>query len=102
MNNFTLDVPFIVSNPLYGGSGYFAGESPGLVTVNGRPARRQIFVMDRLSMKIVGGTWSDEDGTWRISHLNQNRKYLIIALDHKQEYEPVAWDWVSPVVDTNG
>lgn len=81
------------------GRGYFAGTlgGTGIVTVNGKPARRKIYVIDMATMQFVRSTWSNDDGTYWIGHLDETRKYLLIALDnYNSRYRPQAWDKLSP------
>ncbi|WP_304334629.1 hypothetical protein [Conchiformibius steedae] len=84
----------------YSGKGYIAGTGAGIVTVNSIPARRKIYLYDCASMRCVRSTWSATDGTYRLSHLDHRREYWLVARDYKGEYEPVAYDFVRPKVDS--
>lgn len=83
---------------MFAGRGYIAGEEAGIVSVAGQPAQRQILLFDRQSMQLVRSTWSDSAGHYRLPKLDPTRLYLIMALDHKGQYEPVAYDGVQPFV----
>lgn len=78
------------------GAGYFAGESPGLVTVAGSPASRKIEVYDSLTGLLAGVTVSAADGTWSVNNVNPARRYRIIAYDHTGKFNAVIRDNVTP------
>lgn len=84
----------------YSGKGYIAGTGAGIVTINGIPARRKILLYDCKSLRCVRSTWSNADGTYLLPHLDPRREYLVLARDYKGEYEPVAYDFVRPKVDS--
>lgn len=85
---------------MFGGTGYIAGTGAGIVTVNGIPARRRLILFERTTLFPIRGVWSNDDGTYILPHIDPNRMYLLIALDHMGEYEPVAYDFVRPKVDS--
>jgi hypothetical protein len=78
------------------GKGYIAGEGAGIVSVNGVPAARKILCFEQSSLQLVRSTWSDENGNYRIPSLNTERAYMVVAVDHKGEYDPVAYDRITP------
>lgn len=80
----------------YGGHGLIAGTAGGIVTVGGRPAARRILCISRENFRIVRDTWSKPDGSYLLPHLNPDKDFIVLALDHEQKFEPVAWDWVRP------
>lgn len=80
----------------HGGHGYFAGTVDGIVTVAGIPAVRRIYLMDLQEMRIIRSVWSNKNGEYFIGHLDPNREYLAFARDHERNYEPVAWDYLTP------
>ena len=87
---------------LYGGKGYIGGDLPtGIVTVRDKPARRRVVLLDRNSLKCVATQWSNADGSYGFHALDENRDFILFALDHLKEYEPPAYDWVRPVVMSN-
>lgn len=86
----------------YGGRGYIAGEAEGIVTVNGQPASRRIYLFIRPKMEIVADTWSKDDGSYRFDRLKEDGEYLMVATDYKKQYEPVSYDFIKPHVDTDG
>lgn len=86
----------------YGGRGYIAGEAEGIVTVNGQPASRRIYLFARPKMEIVADTWSKDDGSYRFDHLKEDEEYLMVATDYKKQYEPVSYDFIKPYVNTDG
>ena len=81
---------------LNGGTGYFAGTAGGIVTVDGRPASRRVLCLRRDNFRLVRDTWSKEDGTYLLQHLDPKLDYIVMAVDHEARWEPVAWDWVKP------
>lgn len=82
----------------YGGRGYIAGEGEGIVTVNGAPASRRIYLFVRRTMQCIADRWSAEDGTYRFEKLNEDEEYLMVAVDYKKQYEPVSYDYIQPYV----
>ena len=90
------------SDPIYGGRGYIAGEAEGIVSVGGQPAERKILLFERQAFKVIRSQWSKPDGTYRFDCLNPNKEFLMVALDHKKQYEPVSYDFIKPFVDTDG
>ena len=90
------------SDPIYGGRGYIAGEAEGIVSVGGQPAERKILLFERPNFKVIRTQWSKPDGTYRFDFLNPEKEFLMVALDHKKQYEPVSYDFIKPYVDTDG
>ena len=82
----------------YGGKGYIAGQAEGIVTVAGEPAARRIYLFARPAMTCIADTWSKEDGTYRFTRLSTDAQYLMIAADHKKQYEPVGYDYITPAL----
>lgn len=75
-----------VRDPRFVGTGFFAGEAPdGLTTVYGDPISADVFVYwrdpdDPMAQEVlVGATKSAPDGTWCITGLNYNLRYVIRA-----------------------
>nr|DAU56811.1 MAG TPA: hypothetical protein [Caudoviricetes sp.] len=92
----------VFADPVYGGRGYIAGETEGIVTVGGQPAERKILLFERRNFKVIRTQWSKADGSYRFDYLNPNKEFLMVALDHKKQYEPVSYDFIKPYVDTDG
>ncbi len=84
------------------GGGFIAGRGDGILTVGGQPAERRILLFERETFKLVRGVWSRPDGTYLLDRINPDRDYLVLALDHKKQYEPVAYDFVRPAVPESG
>ncbi|MFV2030502.1 hypothetical protein [Neisseria sp. S1] len=91
----------ITSELAIGGKGLIGGVSPGIVTVGGKPARRKIVLIDKKTMKMRRYVWSAPNGTWKMTRLNPNLDFIVLALDYSKQYEPVAYDYVRPVVATD-
>ena len=82
--------------------GYVAGTGNGIVTVNGDPAQKRILIFQRANeMVFLKQTWSQADGSYLIGNLNINSIYMVIAVDDRQKYEPVAWDWIKPAINND-
>lgn len=80
-------------------SGYIAGSSDGIVTVKGKPASRKIWLLDAASMAVEQIVTSLKNGHYLFMGLDPAREYLVMARDHKKEYEPFVWDYVAPADD---
>jgi len=78
---------------------YIAGSGNGIVTVNGVPASRQIFLFDANNMDLLHRTASLSNGHYIFNGLDATKQYLVMARDHNKEYEPAAWDYVTPATD---
>lgn len=84
------------------GNGLIAGRGDGILTVGGEPAERRILLFDRDTFKLVRSVWSNPNGTYLFDRINPDREYLVLAIDHKKQYEPVAYDFVRPAVPESG
>lgn len=79
------------------GSGYLAGEDPGLVTVAGAPAAREIEIRIRKTRKIMATGFSASDGTWRFDGLDPAVEFDVMARDYAEVYNDVIRARVRPV-----
>lgn len=83
--------------------GYIAGSGDGIVTINGTPASRSIYLYEvggGLSiMTLIARQASLPNGHYLFMGLNPVRQYLIMARDNKGQYEPFCWDYVTPATD---
>ena len=84
----------------FAGDGKIAGSPPGIVTVAGSPASRPVFLIDRISLRLVAETISEPDGTWSISGLNRDRLFLVLALDPTGQFNAVIRDNITPAEET--
>tara|TARA_R110002124_G_scaffold24460_6_gene89558 strand:- start:2503 stop:2835 length:333 start_codon:yes stop_codon:yes gene_type:complete len=73
-------------------SGYIAGSGDGIVTVQGKPASRKIWLLNAKTMVIEQIITSLRNGHYMFLGLDPDKRYLIIVRDYKKEYEPFAWD----------
>lgn len=80
-------------------NGYIAGANDGIVTVQGKPASRAIWLLDADTMMIERIVSSLKNGHYLFVGLDPTKEYLVIARDYKKEYEPFAWDYVKPAND---
>ena len=91
----------IIRNLLLGTSrvGYIAGTGDGIVTVQGKPAKREIWLLNAQTMAVEQVMASLKNGHYLFTGLDSNKKYLVMARDYKKEYEPFVWDYVKPADD---
>lgn len=92
----------IVDRSHYFGGGYIAGTGDGIVTVNGQPAIRPIYLFEFFDYQppiFVAKVFSNKDGRYLFKHLDATKKYMVMARDHNKEYEPAVWDYVTPATD---
>lgn len=80
-------------------SGYIAGSGDGIVTVQGKPASRKIWLLDAATMAVEQVVTSLNNGHYMFLGLDPDKRYLVIARDYKKEFEPFAWDFVKPADD---
>ena len=78
---------------------YIAGSGNGIVTVNGVPASRHIFLFDANSMELLRRTVSLSNGHYIFNGLDSTKQYIVMARDHNKEYEPAVFDYVTPATD---
>lgn len=80
-------------------TGYIAGAEDGIVTVQGAPASRKIWLLDAKTLAIDQIAASLSNGHYIFMNLDANKEYLIMVRDYKRELEPFAWDYVKPAND---
>lgn len=81
--------------------GYIAGAADGIITVQSKPAKREILLMDANShdYQFVGRVWSLDSGHYMFNNLDPDKEYLIMARDYNKEFEPFSYDYVAPATD---
>ena len=79
--------------------GYIAGSSDGIVTAQGKPASRKIWLFNARTMLIERVATSLKNGHYIFLGLDPTKQYLVMVRDDKQEFEPFAWDYVKPAND---
>lgn len=91
----------IFNNLLIGTShiGYIAGAGDGIVTVQGKPAKRDIWLLNAQTMAVEQVVTSLKNGHYLFIGLDPAKEYLVMARDYKKEYEPFVWDYVKPADD---
>ena len=94
-------VPIKIVDRISNGAGYIAGTGDGIVTVRGKAAKREVLLMDANSRdyQFVGRVWSMENGHYMFTDLDPGKEYLVMARDYNKEYEPFAYDYVTPATD---
>jgi len=80
-------------------SGYIAGSADGIVTVQGKPASRDIWLLNAQTMAVEQVITSLKNGHYLFLGLDPAREYLVMVRDYKRELEPFAWDYVKPAND---
>lgn len=78
---------------------YIAGSADGIVTVQGKPASRKIWLLDAQTMMVEQVVTSLKNGHYMLLGLDPAKEYMVMARDHKKEFEPFAWDYVKPADD---
>ena len=79
--------------------GYIAGSGDGIVTVAGKPASREIWLLRASDLSVQQITASLPNGHYLFTGLNLTDEFLVMVRDYKKEYEPFAWDYVKPADD---
>lgn len=79
--------------------GYIAGSGDGIVTVQGKPSSRHIYLLDAVTMQLLSRNQSLPNGHYIIKGLDPSKQYLVMVRDYKKEFEPFAWDFVVPAAD---
>ena len=78
---------------------FIAGQGNGIVTVDGKPASKRILLFERSHLfPCIRQIWSAADGTYFFGGLESNKLYLVMAVDDKEKYEPVAWDFIKAAI----
>jgi len=67
------------------GRGYLADS----VTINGAGVRRRVLCLEAATGRLVGSTWSSTAGAYRFDGLSMTHAYLVLAVDHENQYSPV-------------
>lgn len=80
-------------------SGYIAGSGEGIVTAQGKPASRKIWLLDAKTMAVEQVITSLRNGHYIFLGLEPTKEYLVMVRDYKKELEPFAWDYVEPAND---
>lgn len=80
-------------------SGYIAGSGDGIVTVQGKPASRKIWLLNAQTMTVEQIITSLKNGHYLFMGLDPAKKYLVMVRDYKKEFEPFVWDEVPPATD---
>lgn len=80
-------------------SGYIAGAGDGIVTVAGKPASRNIWLLNAQTMVVEQVITSLKNGHYLFMGIDATKEYLVMVRDYKKEYEPFCWDHVKPADD---
>lgn len=80
-------------------NGYIAGANDGIVTVQGQPAQRGIWLLNTQTMAVEQVIMSLLNGHYLFMGLDPAKEYLVMVRDYKKELEPFCWDYVKPADD---
>lgn len=80
-------------------SGYIAGSGDGIVTVQGKPSSRKIWLLNAKTLAVEQVITSLKNGHYLFFGLDPAKEYLVMVRDYKKELEPFAWDYVKPATD---
>ena len=83
---------------------YIAGSGDGIVTVQGKPASRKIWLLDAQTMAVEQVIASLPNGHYMFIGLNPEKKYVVIVRDFEPDGiswrgEGAMWDYVEPMSD---
>lgn len=95
MTIFTQDYILLASDRM----GYIAGSGDGIVTVQGKPASRKIWLLNAQTLAVEQVVTSLKNGHYLFLGLNPASEYLVMVRDYKKEFEPFVWDYVAPADD---
>lgn len=82
-------------------TGYIAGTGDGIVTVLGKPAAREIWLLNARALSVEQVVTSLSNGHYLFMGLEPSKEYLVMVRDYKKEFEPFCWDYVKPADDLN-
>lgn len=96
----TITAPFLGAiDVVNGGLGFVAGTVKEKSLPFNTPLRRRVVLLKAVGFGVIRETWSDiESGFYRFDHVNQNIKYIVMALDHAGIYRGVVADNVTPEI----
>ena len=85
-------------------SGYIAGSGDGIVTVQGKPASRKIWLLDAQAVIVEQVVTSLNNGHYMFLGLDPNKKYIMIVRDFEPDGvkwtgEAAIWDYIEPMSD---
>lgn len=86
----------LLRNVRYRGDGFIAGTGKGVVTVDGQPSSRRVYLFDQSSMTCLADMWSNDNGEYRFSNLSGKFRYMVLAIDYTGKYSPASVDNVIP------
>ena len=87
-------------------SGYIAGSADGIVTVQGKPASRKIWLLDAATLAVEQVVTSLKNGHYMFLGLDPSKRYMMIVRDFEPDGikwtgEAVVWDYINPMEDIN-
>lgn len=81
------------------GTAYIAGANTGIVTVQGKPAAREVILLNAKTMAVERTVMSLKNGHYIFLGVDSHKLYIVMVRDYKKEYEPFVWDYVKPADD---
>lgn len=73
------------------------GYISGIVTIEGIPGARRVFLTERKNQLLIAETTSDDAGAYRFDNLDAQRRYTVHAIDHTDTHNAVIADNLAPV-----
>jgi hypothetical protein len=87
---------YSVADRRYAGRGFVAGIAPGVLTVDGLPARRTIRLIDRGTGRLARQTASADDGSYRFDWVREDPQFWqLVAMDDQSEHNAVIADLIT-------
>lgn len=96
-----------VLNQAYVGDGVLGGHLPspevadspdGRAKVLNVPSIVRILVFDRRTLVVVRSVYSNPDGSWQVSDINEYRVYIVLGVLNSGTHNAAIQDWVRPHV----
>ena len=78
------------------GNRFISGKEPGILSVAGAPAAREIHIREKATHALVERLVSNTDGTWRVENLTPTTQFYVIAFDYKLQFNAVIRDNITP------
>lgn len=82
-------------------TGYVAGTGDGIVTIDGKPAVRLVYALNK-DMNVVAVSISAQSGQYLLKNLDPSQRYLVLCRDHTGVYDPACYDHIAPMNDKTG
>lgn len=81
----------------HSGGGVISSGDGNLVTVAGAPARRRLLLIDRQAGTLARVGYSGTDGQFSFPDLNLSKRYVLLGIDHQNQFNAAVADNLQPV-----